>query len=259
MLAVLLFSVTALGIVACKKQQGDNSPVDVNQIEQLAQKFTRPIDQSYAAVAVQYSNLTAPELNQFWIAVNKITRHTAVLTTDEETAIVNWVADNNKKSVASFGKSFNRLTSAQLQDMFFINRGKEQPVLSVVRPPDPPPSGCNQYSYPLLFYPITSGIVSPAAASTFDVIDIGASSNDPYYPCAGIEYWYSGTTWTSMYPLTPLAATCMGYAGGWGWLVRKDGGYTKVFAPKTFVIGWFGSFAAFNDNVRVATESIVEQ
>ena len=258
-LAVLLFSATALCIIACKKQESNNTPAEVKKIEQLAVKFTQPIDQSYNAVIAQYSSLSTAELNKFWIEVNKINRHMATLTSKEETDIINWVADINKKSIDSYGKTFNKLNGTQIQDIFFKGANKQQGNVTVMRPPvDPPPGECQLFSYPLLFYPNPNGTPSPAAVTFVDVKDAQVNTNSPWYPCEAVEYWYTGTTWGSMYPLTPLAAACMGYLGGWGWLVRKDGGYTKVFAPKVFVIGWFGSLAAFNDNVRV-TNYLVEQ
>jgi hypothetical protein len=116
----------------------------------------------------------------------------------------------------------------------------------------PAPSGCQYYNYPLLYYPNnTCNTISPPAITFINVKNF-YDETDP--SCDFYEFAYAGTNWVYIRPITQLgiqATTPPDPNNPWGFRVRIDGTQTKVFAPKAYIDSWFGSPAAFNDNIRL--------
>lgn len=259
----LWFSAAALAVlaafifVACSKQSQSNpavnEPAATQKIETLAQRFTQPIGSDFATVKQQYASLNESDLKIFWQDVYRITHKTQTNTPDEN-SFITMISGMNEKSKQQYGLPFNKASNEQLAVLFEAEYNTNRKVLAgrVILPP-PPPGDCPTNSYPLAFYPTPSTTPSPAAISFAEVKDpSGEDPNGGFYPCSALEYTYTGQLWSAVCAITPLGSSCIYWMGGWPWKARREGTNTKLFAPKGFVIAWFGSFPALNDHVRLS-------
>ncbi len=235
-------------VVSCSKQGRSGNaippPGEILSTQELATRFTQPISSDCQQLISQYRQLDLANLTQFWLAVNKITRHVNVLTTAEQDEIIDRIKKQDERSRDFFGKPFNQLEGDQLIKV--VSPEINDKEAKIIFPPDPP--ACSLYTYPYQFWPSTA---APSPAAAFHTLVAYDVENN----CDGVEYAYTGTYWSAMRPITPLGQSVMINASGstWPWRVRKEGGYTRVFAPVSFVTIWFGTLDAFNDHVRVTT------
>lgn len=249
-LALAFASIMAVMVVSCNKQSSDNrqmvtasAPSDVRQ---LAARFTQPLDDSYDALAKAYSSLSMPDLKNFWLEVTRINLNVTSLTVAQQEKVTSQLETNNQVSLSKFGKPYNQLNAVQIREVFSPNEvtGKMPP------PSDPPP--CALYSYPLQFWP---GNEDPSPPANFYTIVANYFEGD----CEGIEYSYSGIFYSSMRAITALGQQVMinGYGNPWPWRARKANGYSIVWAPTQFITTWFGTYAGFNNHVRVGKTQIL--
>jgi hypothetical protein len=205
----------------------------------------------------EYNNLNTDELISFWVQINRINHQPGKVSVEEEINYKKQIEQYNKKSIELYGKPINKIDADKLSKITYAVTGTNtsgiQNTGALQKPGPPPPGSCLYYNYPSLFYPVYSGAYSPASFIYQEVRNFYDES-DP--SCYAIEYKYSGTSWISMRPITPLGVQCMAPnpTGPWGFRARYDGSYTYIFAPKAFITSWFGTYENFNNNVRLSTQ-----
>lgn len=263
LLAPLLVSLLVLGMHACKKQSVIDPAAVVTAgqaaagltAQQLAVRYTSPIGNDYPALVEKYRQLGLDDLKQFWVEISRINSQGAGITMAQTKEITDRVEMYNNIGLRKFATPYNKLNSSQVQDIFFKEVAAKNPNIDNWKPPidPPPPPACIQYSYPYQFFSSTqSGMISPAAAFYTDVND---PIPDPNYSCPAVEYSFSGLYWGAMYALTPLGASALAANNTSGWKVRQADGYTKVFAPKQFLVAWGlatpTNFNTFSNHIRL--------
>lgn len=249
-------------VVSCSKQSHNNKAetesAPKERVASLALRFTQPIGDDYTSVIDQYHKLNESELKTFWLSIYHLL-HNAGDDGISESAFMNSIEKINESSMQQFGRPLNKVSDSQAGSLFADGIKKITP--SAVEKITPPPSGdCPQNTYPQLFYPTYSPFsVSPASISITDVKDANYEDpGGPYFPCSALEYTYSGQLWSNICAITPLGVTCLnsGDFPNWPWKVRTENGTTKLYAPKAFVLYFFGSYQALNNNLRLATAAV---
>lgn len=231
---------------ASREQDASSSITDA---EALAVKFTQPLGKDYPGLRQAYSRLGTNDLKKFWLHIARLNRHKTQLSAGEEQEVLHRLAGYMEKSKARFGKAFNQLEGAQLQELVAVAAKHEN---AKIPPVDPNPGPvCPLYTYPLQFWPSTNPPSPPA--NYYTAVAFSAEGD-----CGAWEFSYAGTLWNQMRAITPLGEMVMinSSGSGWPWSARKSGGYTHVWAPDYFITYWFGTPASFSDHVRVTMGTI---
>ncbi len=251
LIAMLLFSAATFGIFSCNKQDARTEQVtETNKIEELAQKFTNPIDQNYASIKAEYNNLSEQQLKAFYLAVRRINSNGK--SGMSEAQFLQKFDIYNSGSKAKYGKSFNKLSIEELAIIVSpAEKTRNQNENRVILPPDEDPD-CEFLPYPLYFYWANNpnAPYSPACNS-WRIVD--------YYSgdCDGYELTYNGY-WNKLRAITPLGAQAIALFLQ-GDYIYNNGTKTRVLHKKSSADWWFGNVAGINANIRMANEFIMEE
>lgn len=236
-----LFAVAAFTIVSCSKQAVKNTvatePVDKENIQTLAQRFSQPIGYDFTQVINDYKSLDETDLKSFWHEIylnNKKAGH-ATFSEQEFSALFDKV---NNESKSAFGMPFNKIPASSINVAMNTrdNIVSKQPV----EDPPPPPGSCGYYAYPVNLYENNNLTASPPFF-TYTIVDYWQGD------CDGVEVVYAGI-WNASKSTTPL-----GYQTGPVYPIGKYvNGNTKVLFKKSVMLLAFGSIQAINDHKRMA-------
>lgn len=247
---VLLVAAVSFGVFACKKEKTTESKqvttgkgVEKNKIEQLATRYTQPIDQSYPALQKEYAALTEAELKGFYLAVYKINSHGNPALSEDR--VVKQFEKYFQDSRAKFNKAFNKLSLTEMSTIIAPGTTRPADQNRVIPPPDDP-TDCPYLPYPEYFY-------------------WAADPNAPYSPpfvswrlvdfydgdCDGYELTYNGY-WGRLRAITPLGAQAIALFLQGDHITAK----TRVLHKKSSADTWFGNVYGINDNIRMANDAV---
>lgn len=246
LLAMLLLSTACLGIFSCTKHSGSENKVNTtetavekNKVEQLAARYTQPIDQSYPALKQEYTNLTEAELKAFYLAIYKINNRGAATISEEQFA--NQFEKYFSDSKVKYNRPFNKLS---LNEMGSIITPASQS--RIIPPNDDPNPDCPFLPYPYYFYWANNpnAPYSPPFVS-WRLVDFYNGD------CDGYELSYNGF-WNKLRAITPLGAQAIAL------FLQGDyaSGKTRVLHKKSSADTWFGNVLNINNHIRMASEPV---